>query len=363
MKPIFVPRFIDNNNTNAQNLNAKQLLRSFKHNQWKAIYYNSPDLQITEQSNVQLSQLSQGRFWTLSLIKHYLAHYSAVFYPGKERHDIIGLKLRRLLKRQGPVISTIEGIMGGQERELALTTSFNHPVHCNNVERSRQRNFDALYQYSDHVIAISPFLEKIAKIIYQKPVTYLPLGIDKAFYFKRTHQNRNTVMCVGSLNQNKNPQLFLRAAEEFPKIKFIWYGDGPLLKSLKQTSVDKKLSNIEFFGKISPSQLVDCYRQASIFVLPSFSEGAPKVLQEAAAASLPLVSFGYYEPPAVRHNENGYIVWSDQEFFSSIDNLLCNNSQYENMCKASYELAQDWEWSKIAPQWLNTLESIIESYY
>jgi len=361
MKPIFVPRFIDSNNTNAQNLNAKQLLGLFKKNQWKAIYYNSPDRQLWDQSNIHLFKLASGRMWTLSLIKHYLSHYSAVFYPGKERHDIIALKLRHLLKKQGPVISTIEGIMGGKERELSLTASFKHPVHCNNVDTSRQKNFDALYQYSDHIIAISPFLEKVAKTIYKKSVTYLPLGIDKAFYFERAKKNRNIVMCVGSLNQNKNPHLFLRAAAEFPTINFIWYGDGPLLSSLKKTCVDKKLSNIEFFGKISPDKLVDCYQQASIFVLPSFSEGAPKVLQEAAAASLPLVSFGYYEPPSVRHNENGYLVWSDQEFFNSIDNLLCNDSQYEDMCKASYELALGWEWSEIAPQWLNTLESIIES--
>ena len=58
MKKIFVPRWVDQANTNAQISNAKAMLSRFSNPnvQWTALNYETPDPAVAVRSNVQTRQ-------------------------------------------------------------------------------------------------------------------------------------------------------------------------------------------------------------------------------------------------------------------------------------------------------------------
>ena len=56
-----------------------------------------------------------------------------------------------------------------------------------------------------------------------------------------------------------------------------------------RSSIDK-LEFVRLHGQLSPQELGDLLRQSSLFVLPSFYEGLPLVLVEAAACGCRIVA-------------------------------------------------------------------------
>ncbi len=84
--------------------------------------------------------------------------------------------------------------------------------------------------------------------------------------------------------------------------------------------------NIVFTGEVSSEDLLEKYREADIFVLPSRMEGFGIVLLEAMASGLPCVA---YSIPSVRtlieHGKTGLLAENEKEFFESILCLLKND--------------------------------------
>jgi glycosyltransferase involved in cell wall biosynthesis len=79
-------------------------------------------------------------------------------------------------------------------------------------------------------------------------------------------------------------------------------GDGPLRLRLEQQAQALGISSrIRFLGAVANDQLPDWYRAASVFALPSHSEGVPNVLLEAAACGTPFVASRVGGIPEIAH--------------------------------------------------------------
>jgi glycosyltransferase involved in cell wall biosynthesis len=104
------------------------------------------------------------------------------------------------------------------------------------------------------------------------------------------------LLFIGRLCDQKNLPLLLRSvaalrgrASRAFELKLV--GEGPLEKRLRALSLELGISDLlEFTGHLSRRETLDHFRSADLFVLPSFYEGFPRVLVEAAAAGLPIVS-------------------------------------------------------------------------
>jgi len=97
-------------------------------------------------------------------------------------------------------------------------------------------------------------------------------------------------------------------------------------------------------------------RNSDIFIMPSKSEGVPKVTQEAAACGLAQVIFGFYEAPSVIDGINGFVVWEDSRFIECVGELIESPGLAEKFGKSGAEMAKDlWDWNKVAPQWEQTI--------
>lgn len=105
-------------------------------------------------------------------------------------------------------------------------------------------------------------------------------------------------MAAGTFQSRKRPDLFVELARRYPQADFAWYGEGDMRRALQAQAVQLGLDNLSFPGPLSPRLLGDAFRQADIFVMPSRSEGVPKVTQEAAACGLAQVFFWVLRSPA-----------------------------------------------------------------
>lgn len=362
---MFIPRLMDADNLNAQNKNAQSLLRHWPGSDWHVttLAYGTPDKQVAAREDAEIIRLWRRHGWMLHLFVRYMRRYDLVFYPGVHAVDAAGLRWRRRLGYRAPVVATLEGLLGDESRQREYSDWAGHPVFCQHVPPEVLRRVDEILQSADHVIAISPFLARMGKHRYGDKFSALPLGIDTSLFYSPAEKNRGRmrVVSAGRVESHKRPELFLSMAESFPRADFIWYGEGSLRHALVEDAQSRKLENVSFPGGLPPSMLADEFRRADLFVMPSKSEGVPKVTQEAAACGLPVILFGYYEAPSVNDGENGYVVWSDEELFTRLAELLGKPQQAEEMGQNGARLARDWAWDVLAPQWEAVIRNAIPS--
>lgn len=141
---------------------------------------------------------------------------------------------------------------------------------------------------------------------------------------------------------------------KFNSIDFI--GDGPELSKLKQYAADNNIV-AKFHGSLSRTQVFEIYKQSHLILLPSKSEGFPKVIAEAANfGCIPVVSdvssIGQYI------NETNGFLWNAQKSsFTEYFNSLNANDAMSLKAKAlkAHEMAKLFTYNN----YLDKLESEI----
>jgi glycosyltransferase involved in cell wall biosynthesis len=97
---------------------------------------------------------------------------------------------------------------------------------------------------------------------------------------------------VGSLTERKDPIATLSAfaivKQRFPLAELNYVGDGPLWQRLHEMTDAQQIGNVHFLGDLKDVSGV--LLTSNIAVLPSWMEGLPYTLIEAAAVGLPLVA-------------------------------------------------------------------------
>lgn len=359
---IFVPRWMDQRNTNAQNSNARALLSRFSDPRahWTAVCSHKAAAPVMP-SAVELIPLSSSRFWSYRLALTYQAKCDAIFYPGPHWSDEFGIKARRFLRRGTPVIATIEGIIAAPDALQRLATDVGHPVFSQPGADAGIPRIRWIYESCDHIIAISPFLARAAKALYGDKVSSLPLGLETGIFHHggRCEPARARVVGCGTVKSSKKPEVFLHLASHYKDADFVWFGDGPMRESLVRDGERQGLKNVQFPGAVTPERLAEELRKSSLFVLPSKAEGVPKVAQEAAACGLAVVVHGFYETPSVVHKVNGLVAWSRQELIEDVGILLEDGELRRGMGQRGAEMAKAWSWDQIAPRWEDLLIHLV----
>ena len=104
----------------------------------------------------------------------------------------------------------------------------------------------------------------------------------------------------------------------------------PLENRMKAIAKDYGIeNNLIFHGRKSiGSELNEFYRQADLYLMPSYHEGFPRTIWEAMANSLPVIATRVGGIPAyLTHAENAYLIESKDinEIVNSIKSLISNN--------------------------------------
>ena len=108
-------------------------------------------------------------------------------------------------------------------------------------------------------------------------------------------------------------------------------------------------------------ELITLLKNSDLHILPSKSEGFPKVTLETAAAGIPsLVYADYGADEWITHNHNGWVVNSLTEMIKIIHNLIDHPELLILNSKNAKTLAKKFDWSNIIKQWE---EEIINLYH
>jgi len=102
-------------------------------------------------------------------------------------------------------------------------------------------------------------------------------------------------------------------------------------------------NNIKLLGNLTTKEVIEEYKRANIFLLPSFSDQSPLTIIEAITMQLPLLISeccgNHYE--ALMDGENGYIFnpYDKESIIRAFDNIMHRRTDWYNMGGKSKQLA------------------------
>lgn len=159
------------------------------------------------------------------------------------------------------------------------------------------------------------------------------------------------ILYVGRLNFKKGLRELLIAGKNLLskgyKLRIRLVGDGKDREEIKKLAKDLGIdSRVEFVGWVPVGlQLQKEYRSANLFLLPSYSEGSPKVVIEAMANGLPVVATNVGNVPyLVEHQQTGLVIPSRnvRALENTIETLLSNETMRQHMAKAALSRAREF---------------------
>jgi glycosyltransferase involved in cell wall biosynthesis len=128
-----------------------------------------------------------------------------------------------------------------------------------------------------------------------------------------------TVLSVGRAVEKKGFDDLLAALAQLPRSlpwRLVHVGDGPLRKSLQAQAQALGIADrVSWRGALPQQQVLDCYRAADLFALPSRvvrdgdRDGLPNVLMEAQSQQLPCLATSVSGiPELIEHDVTGLLV-------------------------------------------------------
>jgi glycosyltransferase involved in cell wall biosynthesis len=142
-----------------------------------------------------------------------------------------------------------------------------------------------------------------------------------------------TLLFVGNLVNAKGilPLLDAMNIIDISKVEqLIIAGDGPLREMVEGLAATLPV-RVQLTGVLSREELNGCYRQSHFLLLPSKTEGFPKVIAEAAAyGCIPVSTAVGSIPRYIKHKQNGWLLEDDMPatIASALTELLASDSAY-----------------------------------
>lgn len=180
-------------------------------------------------------------------------------------------------------------------------------------------------------------------------------------------EEEKVIGTVGRLTEEKGHIYLLKAAKkviaEFPNIKFLIVGDGPLMKNLKFEVGSLKLENKVVFAGIR-DDIPDMLGIMDVFVMPSLKEGMPMALLEAMAAGRPVIATNAGAIPKIIENDySGILIEPKDEvkLSSTIIKLLKDKKQSKFLGKNAYEVVKSkFSAKKMAQSYIEILSTTLQ---
>lgn len=225
-------------------------------------------------------------------------------------------------------------------------------LHSSGSEFSIGGKNKNLYKYSfthaDKILLLSQTWEAIAKkefpscahkmkVVFNPCPDVIPSNLS---------EREPYILFAGTLNQRKGYQDLIQAfsliSNKFPEWKLKIIGNGDILggKQLaKSLNLEKR---IDFLGWISGDKKDHIFRHASIYCLPSYSEGFPMGVLDAWAYNLPVVTTPVGGIPDVAIDYENMLIFNpgDIEKLSQIlSTIISDKKLYTKLSDASKQFS------------------------
>jgi glycosyltransferase involved in cell wall biosynthesis len=270
-----------------------------------------------------------------------------------------------LLARVRPALVNVHFVTAGAWYFLALRRLFGYrlvlSVHGSDVlrpEPEHARQLPRLLRAADAITAVSALTgAHVTKVPGVDParVRVIPNGVDRAFWQRAgrdahgTTRMPPTLVSVGRLDPVKGIDILLRAfarvRQRVPDTQLVVVGDGGCRPALQRLALELDVgSAVEFAGPLDAEGVRARLAQASLFVMPSRSEGLPLALLEALAAGVPVVAARVGGVPEILRNGSGIMVPPEdpESLAGAICDLLMDAAQRAALALAGQRRAADF---------------------
>ncbi|MFC1648861.1 glycosyltransferase family 4 protein [Nanoarchaeota archaeon] len=214
-----------------------------------------------------------------------------------------------------------------------------------------------LWKNWDHFIAVSNFTKKnLVKVgIPYNDITVVYNGVDLAGFKKLRAKKQDKICYVGRLVDYKQVDTLIRALKLTKKVKLEIIGTGPERPELERLVRELRLQDrVEFRGFVDKHEdVIKALKSAKLFSLPSLVEGFGMVTIEGAATGTPYVNSRIPPTVEITHNGQGGLLFkpgSYKDLAENLNKLLSSKRLYEKKQKEAIELAESYDWRKLAKQ-------------
>jgi glycosyltransferase involved in cell wall biosynthesis len=175
------------------------------------------------------------------------------------------------------------------------------------------------------------------------------------------------IICSGRLIKRKGQYTLIKALSDLKKetgriINADFVGEGDETNKYKAYAKEKAvLEQISFSGYVPREEMPDKYRQADIFVLPSYNEGMSNALLEAMASGLPVVVTNVGGTEELVDTGNGYIfeAGNAEELKNILKEISENPERLKTMGENSRKRAKAFDWEKISLAYLKLFKDLV----
>ena len=344
---ITMHAFCDENDFNAQNLNAREIACRLNPNLFEVtLFYctNRPDGRLRNKENIHLIKVPNYKespskaIAFFSVLRHLLGRYDIFFYVRNMRLDLYYFKIRKFFRDKKNTVHTIENPLP----HLDCSEYYKKLARLTTIQ-------------SDYVYSISKYVAETAEKHYGIKTPIIYVGVDTNAFQPSKNKKEDTekakVLYVGSFQQRKRPYLVIQAARLFPEVEFHLIGRGPLEYSLLRAKEKFRTDNVYFHKHVPLQRLVSWMQEADVFLFPSIHEGFGKVTIEAAATGLPAIVFNNYKPETVLNGETGFIIRDVDEMMEKLAILIEDADLRRKMGERAREYAKRFDWNIITNQW------------
>ena len=241
-------------------------------------------------------------------------------------------------------------------------TTFEGVLDVTNTSKAIQKSGANVFKYYrrfTRCYSISPYIKTFNEEnhrLFSEP-TILELGTDTTLFSPKISFTplKHLVMIASSFNK-KGIHDYLSLAQNFPSLTFHLIGQKDT--SLSQSIADLSLTNVVEHGFLDRSSYQDVLSDIQLHILPSRSEGFPKVILETACLGIPsLVYSDYGASQWITHHENGFVTSTFDELKAIVNQLILEPQLLEDTSKAAIQLGQSYDWKYKIKSWEEVLLS------
>lgn len=182
--------------------------------------------------------------------------------------------------------------------------------------------------------------------------------IDLETFKPQEVQKKYDIAFVGRMVRNKGITLFLDILERTGLVG-IAVGDGPMLEWVRAQAKKRNLKlHTPGFAPDSAS-VAARLNESRLLVMPSTSEGGPRVVLEALACGVPVVATPVGIVPDVLPPEC-IEEWDSQDLAAKVQNLLADQQLYERVREAGLFTVQEFERVRAVENYANKLTELAQ---
>ncbi len=236
-------------------------------------------------------------------------------------------------------------------RDVQIFEKLGHKIKLGKVEKF----FSIGHRVNKKLYALGISGDKIA---------YVPVIVTPDIFDVGEYDGERRILFVGDLTKKKGILVLLEAfriiAKEWNNVTLVIVGDGPERRRCEKFIKDSGLEGkVELLGPLSHRKTLEQIKRSLFLVLPSESEGLPRVILEAFALGKPVISTPQGEiPNVVKDGINGLLIEKiePKEVARAIDILLIDEKLRK---KLGWNARKYYE---KCPSWLSLSENVVKEY-